>query len=65
MCNDYFKTFNIDPAEFDADKYWHVETGVIPNFLFPKSMRVYEVEAGPLTLRMLAESAKAGRWLYD
>ncbi|EOC0077371.1 DUF1493 family protein [Cronobacter turicensis] len=28
-------------------------------------MRVKRVEPAPLTLRMLAESAKAGHWLYE
>ncbi|EOC1268842.1 DUF1493 family protein [Cronobacter malonaticus] len=33
--------------------------------LLPASMRVKRVEPAPLTLRMLAESAKAGHWLYE
>ncbi|EIV2971242.1 DUF1493 family protein [Cronobacter sakazakii] len=32
--------------------------------LLPASMRVKRVAPAPLTLRMLAESAKAGHWLY-
>ncbi|EOV9549575.1 DUF1493 family protein [Cronobacter sakazakii] len=28
-------------------------------------MRVKRVAPSPLTLRMLAESAKAGHWLYE
>ncbi|EPY2903103.1 DUF1493 family protein [Cronobacter sakazakii] len=33
--------------------------------LLPASMRVKRVAPAPLTLRMLAESAKAGHWLYE
>ncbi|WP_421757423.1 DUF1493 family protein [Cronobacter malonaticus] len=32
--------------------------------LLPASMRVKRVAPAPLTLRMLAESAKVGHWLY-
>ncbi|AZP34718.1 DUF1493 domain-containing protein [Cronobacter sakazakii] len=32
--------------------------------LLPASMRIKRVAPAPLTLRMLAESAKAGHWLY-
>ncbi|EMA8649977.1 DUF1493 family protein [Cronobacter sakazakii] len=28
-------------------------------------MRIKHVAPAPLTLRMLVESAKAGRWLYE
>ncbi|EKM6441755.1 DUF1493 family protein [Cronobacter sakazakii] len=33
--------------------------------LLPASMRIKRVAPAPLTLRMLVESAKAGRWLYE
>ncbi|EKK4000834.1 DUF1493 family protein [Cronobacter sakazakii] len=33
--------------------------------LLPASMRVKRVAPAPLTLRMLAEYAKAGHWLYE
>lgn len=61
----YFKTFNVEIAGFNFLKYWPDEKSLIPNFLLPKSRRVKHVEPEPLTLRMLAESARAGRWLYD
>ncbi|EOI3552030.1 DUF1493 family protein [Cronobacter turicensis] len=33
--------------------------------LLPASMCIKRVAPAPLTLRMLAESAKAGHWLYE
>ncbi|HAU5432003.1 DUF1493 family protein [Cronobacter malonaticus] len=33
--------------------------------LLPASMHVKRVAPAPLTLRMLAESAKASHWLYE
>ncbi|MFY0403706.1 DUF1493 family protein [Pantoea dispersa] len=38
---------------------------MLPNFLRPKSQRILDQAPKPLTLQMLIESAKAGRWLYD
>ncbi|WKX28089.1 DUF1493 family protein [Tatumella ptyseos] len=34
-------------------------------FLRPLSQKVPDVPPKPLTLRMLVESAKAGRWLFN
>lgn len=65
IMDDYFNTFNVERACFDLYKYWPVEPGWIPGFLLPKSMRVIYAEPASLTLRMMADSAKAGRWLYD
>lgn len=64
IMQNYFKTFQVDPGGFDFYKYWPVEPFILFAFL-PKCMRGDEDEPRPLTLRMLAESAKAGRWLYD
>jgi Protein of unknown function (DUF1493) len=65
IMDDYFKTFNVNSENFDLLKYWPDEPGWIPHFLLPKSMRIKYVEPEPLTIGMLIESAKAGRWLYD
>ncbi|WP_416260123.1 DUF1493 family protein [Gibbsiella quercinecans] len=56
--------FNVDPADFDFIKYWPYEKGLLPNFLRPKTQRIEYIEPEPLTIRMLIESAIAGRWLY-
>lgn len=64
IMNDYFKRFNVDDSKFDFIAYWPYEKGFLPDFLRPRSRKVPDVEPKPLTLRMLVESAKAGRWLF-
>ncbi|WP_261644420.1 DUF1493 family protein [Erwinia mallotivora] len=64
IMKDYFSRFCVDNSGFDFIKYWPYEKGMIPNFLRPRSMRVEEKEPEELTIMMLIESAKAGRWLY-
>ncbi|EPL7511345.1 DUF1493 family protein, partial [Klebsiella aerogenes] len=44
--------------------YWPPEQGFLPNFLLPKSKRIFPRKPEPLTLAMLIASAQAGRWLY-
>lgn len=59
----YFQTFNVDSSGFDYFKYWPVESGL---FIFALcTCGADDDEPLPLTLKMLAESARAGRWLYD
>lgn len=65
IMNDYFLRFEVSPENFNLLKYWPVEPGWIPNILLPESMRINYSEPGALTLKMLAESAAAGYWLYD
>lgn len=65
IMKDYFERFNVDNSEFDFIAYWPYEKGLLPNFLRPKSHKVPNVEPKPLTLRMLIESAKAGRCLFS
>lgn len=65
IMQDYFSRFSVDKAGFSLLKYWPVEPGWIPNCLLPAAMRVKYVAPAPLTLRMLAQSARAGKWLYD
>lgn len=62
IMNEYFKRFDVDPSGFDFYRYWPEETFIL-YALFTSGKDGDEPE--PLTLRMLAESAKAGRWLYD
>ena len=64
IMKDYFSRFGVDDTNFDFIKYWPYEKGLIPNFLRPRSLRVEEKEPEELTITMLIESAKAGRWLY-
>ena len=57
---DYFSRFQVDRAGFDFLKYWPYERGIIA-VLFRRKPKAPE----PLTVHMLTESARAGRWLYD
>ncbi|ELY2649715.1 DUF1493 family protein [Cronobacter sakazakii] len=43
----------------------HIDLINIMKPLLPALMRIKHVAPAPLTLRMLAESAKAGHWLYE
>ena len=54
-----FKAFNIKHENFDLDNYypWHSKG------FFSRKEPKQDKQA--LTIRMFAESAKAGRWLYD
>ncbi|MGW1444852.1 DUF1493 family protein [Serratia rhizosphaerae] len=59
----YSETFNIDVSILDIECYY---PWAIPWF-FRKWFTKKPVKQSkkPLTVRMFAESAKAGRWLYD
>ncbi|WP_208951230.1 DUF1493 family protein [Rahnella sp. ChDrAdgB13] len=61
----YVKTYKVDMATFNFLKYWPNEKPMLPQFLVPKPLRGDYPAPEPLTLRMLAESARAGRWLYE
>lgn len=65
IMKDYFQRFNVDSSRFHFLSYWPYEKGILPNFLRTASQQIPEVQPKPLTLQMLIESAKAGRWLYD
>ncbi|MEG0099240.1 MAG: DUF1493 family protein [Citrobacter sp.] len=62
IMKEYFERFDVDPANFDFYRYWPVETFFL-YALFTSGGDDDEPE--PLTLRMLAESARAGIWLYN
>ncbi|POT57783.1 hypothetical protein C3432_07525 [Citrobacter amalonaticus] len=61
IMNEYFERFDVDRAEFDFYRYWPQETFFL-YALFTCGGDDNEPE--PLTLKMLADSAKAGIWLY-
>ncbi|MGU3524287.1 DUF1493 family protein [Enterobacteriaceae bacterium C23F] len=66
ILDDYFAKFQVDKNGFMFEKYWPNEEAVMPlNFLRSKENKWAWTEPEPLTLEMLVESAKAGRWLYD
>jgi hypothetical protein len=61
----YGEVFNIDLTNFNMELYYPYET--IPLFKRWFCTDKYEMQETrlPLTVRMFAESAKAGKWLYD
>lgn len=61
----YVLAYNVDMKAFNFLKYWPNEKPVLPQFLVPKSLRSDYPDPKPLTLKMLAESARAGKWIYD
>ncbi|RPE04478.1 DUF1493 family protein [Candidatus Pantoea deserta] len=66
IVDDYFRRFNVDRKNFSFVKYWPNEEAIPPlNFLRSQEHKWRWVKPEPLTLKMLAESAKAGCWLYD
>ncbi len=65
IMNDFFHRFNVSPVGFNLLTYWPVEPGWIPNILLPAAMRVIYTQPEALTLKMLAESAEAGCWLFN
>lgn len=60
MLVDLFTRYEISHDNFDLDKYFEPEW---PVWLWWKKLqrRVYK----PLTVNMIIESAKAGKWLYQ
>lgn len=56
---DLFEHFNIEHSNFDGRNYIERE------YPFWQKRSSPEPELKPLTVAMLVESAKAGKWLYD
>lgn len=56
---DVFAHFNIEYSNFDGRKYFEYE------YPFWQKKPSADIELKPLTVEMIIESAKAGRWLYD
>ena len=61
--DDFGKKFNIDVSNIDFDFYYPWEREWFFRKWFTKEPIKQTVK--PLTIRMFAESAKAGKWLYD
>lgn len=62
---EYAKKFDVNLTHFEFRKYFPNE-GIrfLPNAILPKYMRTDHHEPAALTVRMLIESAEAGRWLF-
>lgn len=65
IMKDYFQHFNVDSSDFNFLSYWPYEKGILPNFIRPKSQKISQADPKPLTIQMLIDSARAGRWLFD
>ncbi|WP_312664419.1 DUF1493 family protein [Pantoea sp. CTOTU49201] len=60
---DFGKKYNVDTTVINFDAYYPWRTETVFRKYFSKEPIQQTVK--PLTVRMFAESAKAGRWLYD
>lgn len=66
MIEAYAELFHVDCSSLNWHKYFpQVGIPFLPNFILPKSLKTDHSKPAPLTVRMLVESAKTGRWLYD
>jgi hypothetical protein len=54
---DVFTAFNVDYSQLDTRNYLEYE--------YPFWQQTFKKRIKPLTVAMIIESVKAGRWLYD
>jgi hypothetical protein len=62
IMNEYFERFQVDHTDFDFYRYWPVEQFILYALC---GCGEDDDEPEPLTIKMLAESARAGKWLYN
>ncbi|MGQ3906475.1 DUF1493 family protein [Mixta calida] len=66
MMERFSERFAVDCSDINWFKYYpRVGIPFLPNFLLPEKLKTDRSQPARFTVRMLAESAKAGRWLYD
>ncbi|WP_147200857.1 DUF1493 family protein [Pantoea sp. CCBC3-3-1] len=59
LMDEFFTEFNVERGDFNLKKYY-------PDVPFSwNPFKKHLVDVPNFTIRMLIESAKAGRWLYD
>jgi len=62
----YAEQFGVDCSNLNWSKYFpQVGIPFLPNAMLPKFLKTDHNKPKPLTPRMLVESAKVGKWLYD
>lgn len=62
---EYADLLHIDMGNFEFRQYFpNAGIWFLPNIILPKYMQTDNHEPEALTVAMLIESAKAGRWLY-
>jgi len=62
---EFQKAFNIDLSYVDWSCYFPWENTPLLTRWFKAKRKEVELTRRPLTVRMFAESANAGKWLYD
>ncbi|WP_428943514.1 DUF1493 family protein [Pantoea sp. FN060301] len=62
---DYGKRFDVDVSDIHWRHYFPWENLPLLTRWFKTKRKEVEKTRKPLTVRMFAESAKAGRWIYD
>ncbi|GLR09103.1 hypothetical protein COO59_02740 [Mixta theicola] len=66
MMERFSERFAVDCSGINWFKYYpRVGIPFLPNFLLPERMKTDHSPPARLTVKMLVESAKAGRWLYN
>ena len=60
---DFRIKFSVDTSVIDYGHYYPWENETILRKIFKRKVR--PTHARPLTIRMFAESARAGKWLFD
>lgn len=60
LMNGFFEKFNVERGNFKIDVYYPIS-----HFSWNPFNKISPVLVPDLTVGMLIESAKAGRWLYD
>ncbi|WON78507.1 DUF1493 family protein [Serratia sp. UGAL515B_01] len=65
--NDFGKKFGVDVSKIDMDRYCPIiKIPLLKRIIKGREIMENIVSSRPpFTIRMFAESAKAGRWLYD
>ncbi|WP_175885672.1 DUF1493 family protein [Burkholderia sp. BCC0044] len=64
VMREYSEEFNVDMSGFDIKKYYPEDDFSLLDLINPFRKRVVH-HVPDLNVRMLIESAKAGRWLYN
>ena len=66
LVDTYTEVFKVDCSSLNWRRYFPILIlPFVPNRILPVRLRSDRNQPEAFTIRMLAESAKAGRWLYD
>lgn len=66
LVDKYVEVFGVDCSAINWRRYFPILIlPFLPNRILPTRLRSDRHKPQPFTVKMLAESAKAGRWLYD